>query len=124
MKPVSTGKKQAATLFKPGQTGNPAGRPKGSKNKLGEDFIAALAADFEAHGVAVVQTVRQEKPEQYLKVIASILPKEFEIRRTTLDGLTDDELAAGLETLRALVAGGVGAGDAQAASQGKPDPVH
>jgi hypothetical protein len=26
----------------PGQVLNPAGRPKGSRNKLGEDFIAAM----------------------------------------------------------------------------------
>ena len=124
MKPVSTGKKQAATLFKPGQTGNPSGRPKGSKNKLGEDFIAALAADFEVHGAAVVQTVRTEKPDQYLKVIASILPKEIEIKRTTLDGLSDDELAAGLETLRAIIAGGNGAGSPAPIIKGEPGAVH
>jgi len=29
-------------LYKPGQSGNPNGRPKGSRNKLGEAFIAAL----------------------------------------------------------------------------------
>ena len=30
------------------QPGNP-GRPKGSRNKFGEDFIAALAEDFAKH---------------------------------------------------------------------------
>lgn len=30
--PVNTEKEQANHLFKPGQSGNPAGRPKGSKN--------------------------------------------------------------------------------------------
>ena len=36
------------------QPRNP-GRPKGSRNKLGEDFIAALAADFAEHGKCVIQ---------------------------------------------------------------------
>lgn len=61
------------TRFKPG---NP-GRPKGARNKLGEAFIKAMLDDFNEHGVAAVETVRIEKPDQYLKVIASILPKEI-----------------------------------------------
>src|SRR6185437_4393246 len=60
--------------WKPGQSGNPAGRAKGSRNKLGEAFIEAMHADFMEHGTQVIETVRVEKPDQYLKVIASILP--------------------------------------------------
>jgi hypothetical protein len=37
---------------------------------LGEAFIAALAEDFEKHGVEVIERVRIEKPEAYIKVIA------------------------------------------------------
>jgi hypothetical protein len=62
--------------FKPGQSGNPPGRPKGSRNKLEEDFLSALAADFEQHGEAVIQKVRETKPEVYLRVIADLLPKD------------------------------------------------
>jgi hypothetical protein len=75
--PDDTGKKQKPQLFKPGQSGNPAGRPKGARSKLGEEFLKALLADFEKHGVVAVESVRTDKPDQYLKVIASILPKEI-----------------------------------------------
>lgn len=120
----STAPKQRGRPFKPGQSGNPQGRPLGSRHKLGEDLITALAKDFEKHGESVVRMVREEKPDQYLKVIASLLPKEVEIKRTTLDGLTDDELSTGLATLRALIASGVRAGGASPSSEGEPPPVH
>ena len=71
-----TGAKQS-TKFKPGKSGNPAGRPKGARSKLGEAFIDAMLADFNKHGKMAIETVRDEKPDQYLKVIASILPKEI-----------------------------------------------
>lgn len=74
-----TAPKQRGVPFKPGQSGNPAGRPKGARQKLGEDFLHALRDDFEQNGPAVIQAVRTEKPDQYLKVIASILPKEIEL---------------------------------------------
>ena len=73
--------------------GNP-GRPKGSRNKLGEAFITALHADFQAHGVEVIETVRIERPHEYLKVVASLLPKQVEIKETAFDGLSDADLAA------------------------------
>lgn len=54
------------------------GRPKGARTKLGEAFLEAMYADFTEHGAATIVKVRDEKPDQYLKVVASILPKEIE----------------------------------------------
>lgn len=88
-------------LFKPGQSGNPAGRPKGSRHKLGEAFIAALHDDFEQHGVATIAKVRNEKPDAYMKVVASLLPKEFKIE--TVSELTDEQLNARIAQLADIV---------------------
>jgi hypothetical protein len=78
----------------PGQSGNPAGRPKGSRNKLGEDFIRALQEDFQEHGKQAIVEVRTERPHEYLKVVASILPKQVEIKEGNFDGFSEEQLAA------------------------------
>lgn len=65
--------------FVKGQSGNPNGRPAGSKNKISEKFITAITADFEQHGETVIEKVRTEKPENYLKIVADLVPKDFNI---------------------------------------------
>jgi len=56
-----------------------SGRPRGSRNKLGEVFIAALAQDFEAHGAWAIAKFREKFPGKYLSVVAQILPKEIDL---------------------------------------------
>jgi hypothetical protein len=74
--PDHTGEKQVATRFKPGQSGNPKGRPRGARSKLSEDFVQSLADDFAEHGEAAIKLVRARNPETYLKIIGNVLPRE------------------------------------------------
>jgi hypothetical protein len=69
--------------FKPGQ----GGRKKGARNRLGEDFLLALANDFESHGAEAIERVRIERPDAYLRVIASLLPKDLNLNVTKYDDL-------------------------------------
>lgn len=99
------------------------GRPKGSRNKLGEAFVSDMLADWEVHGAVVIATVREEKPDQYLRVVASVLPRELNVKVSELDELSDEQLqrqlahivaqlaAAGLD----LIAGDESASGAQQA---------
>lgn len=110
--------------FKPGQVANPAGRPKGARNKLGEAFLQDMLADWEEHGKEVIEAVRVDKPDQYLKVVASVLPKELNVKVSELDELTDDQLARQLAHIGAQLAAagfdlGAGTG-AQEAAQPAP----
>ena len=66
----------SSTRFQPGQSGNPAGRPRGARAKLGEAFLTAVLADWEAKGSAALAELREQKPADYVKLVASILPRE------------------------------------------------
>lgn len=88
---------------KPFEKGNP-GRPKGSRHKLGEDFLSALARDFGAHGEEAIAETREKDPAAYVRVVAGLLPKEMLIRKEPETELSDDELIEGIEYLKALVA--------------------
>ena len=86
--------------FLPGNSGF-GGRPKGSRNKLGEDFIKALHDDFDQHGIAAIQAMRIAKPHQYLNVIAGLLPRELKV--TTESDLTNDQLNQRIRQLAAAI---------------------
>jgi hypothetical protein len=80
--------------FVSGQSGNPAGRPRGSRHKLCEAFIIDWCADWLAHGARVIALVRKQRPHVYLKVAAALLPKGFEIKQENpFDDVSDEELS-------------------------------
>ncbi len=62
-----------------------------------------MLADFEEHGVSVIEKVRTDKPDQYLKVVASILPKDLNVNINNLDNLTDEQLTERIRELYAVL---------------------
>ncbi len=72
---------------------------------LRADFLKALADDFAAHGVAAIAAYREEKPADYLKIIASVLPKDAGDAPVpnTPKSMTDDELLARIRLLDAAI---------------------
>jgi hypothetical protein len=78
------------------------GRQHGTRNKLQGSFIDALARSFEKNGEAAIEIVFREKPVEYLKIIASTLPKEFLMSPDSpLSELSDDDLNKVIEFARA-----------------------
>jgi hypothetical protein len=83
--------------FAPGNSGNPLGRPVGSKHKLSENFLQALSDDFDAHGANAIEKCREENPAAYLRTIASLMPKDIAITSNSFDHMTDEEIEAEIE---------------------------
>jgi hypothetical protein len=90
--------------FVPGNDGMGGGRPVGSRNKLQGDFLKALAEDFAQNGIGAIRIARVERPVEYLKVIASVLPKELVLEQSILADLSDEELSSHIALLQRLQA--------------------
>lgn len=71
-------KKRPPQLWKPGQSGNPKGKPKGARHHLGEAFLRDLRADWEEHGKDALRRAREKKPEVYVTMVAKLLPKQIQ----------------------------------------------
>jgi Family of unknown function (DUF5681) len=97
------------TLWQPGQSGNPAGRTRGSRNKLSEAVICALLRDFSRHGEKAIAKVRREQPGVWLKVIAMLVPREHKVQHSNpLKDLTDEQLEAMIEYIETSLAAQAG----------------
>ena len=92
-------------LWQPGQSGNPAGRLRGSRNKLSEELICALLRDFREHGQKAIAKVRRTQPAVYLKVLALLVPREMQIEHTNIiKQMTDEEIEQAIEAIQTLLA--------------------
>lgn len=77
------------------------------KKTLGDDFVEAVRADFRSHGAGVIAAVRADKPDQYLKIVLSVLPKDLpkglHVEINHLDALSDDEIRSRIRGLEAVL---------------------
>src|SRR5437763_12058452 len=79
------------------------GRVKGSRNRISEAFLKDLAAEWEQSGQAALKVMAHEEPGNFVKVVAALLPKEFEITDSRLNELSDEEIDGLISQLRGKI---------------------
>ena len=83
-----------------GQSGNPAGRKVGSRNKLAEDFIDKVYEDWQAHGAKAIIAMREQSPSKYCTLVAALIPQHFKVEHEHSVLLSEEELRAKLVEIR------------------------
>ena len=65
--------------WKPGESGNPAGRPIGSRQKVSEAIIRDISEAWATHGVDVLNKLAISDPAKFAQLAAGLIPKEFQL---------------------------------------------
>ena len=86
-----TVRKQRGRPFVKGQSGNPFGRPIGSRNKVSEKFLENLHDNWVKYGKEALEKAAEESPLGFCKMVAGLVPKEMnsttDIQVSFLDAL-------------------------------------
>jgi hypothetical protein len=69
--------------WQPGQSGNPAGRPKGAKSEFTEAFWRDIRDAWAAGGADAIKRMMRDMPDKFVMVAASKIPQEVETTTTT-----------------------------------------
>ena len=88
---VSPPARGADGRFLSGNSGG--GRPKGSRNRLTEVFMSAIADDFAQHGADAIERIRREDPTAYVRIVGSFVPRELVVQRESEPAFDLDSLS-------------------------------
>src|SRR5215471_899688 len=86
--------------FLMGNIGGP-GRPKGSRNKLAQQFIEDCYASWQVQGAGALDRMATESPAKYCALMANLIPQHFKVEHDHTLTLNEDELRAKLFEIRA-----------------------
>jgi hypothetical protein len=61
------------------------GRPKGSRNRLTEQFISDLCQEWEKSGPAALEEIAKSSPVDFVRVVAALVPHRVDATMALID---------------------------------------
>ena len=65
--------------WKPGESGNPLGRPIGTRNRFSEKFVSDIAAAWDKHGGSVIERMVRNEPARFAELCGRLIPKDVQV---------------------------------------------
>src|SRR5271166_5264169 len=69
------------TRWPPGKSGNPAGKPPGTRSAFSQGFIRDFALVWTEEGLEAVRKVAKKSPEAFVAIAARICPNDVRLTR-------------------------------------------
>jgi len=73
--------------------------PAATPARPGDTFLDAFLADWQAHGPKTIESLRSEKPADYVRIAASLFAKQPDNEADPLRELTDAELVERIDEI-------------------------
>jgi len=68
-----------STQWKPGVSGNPAGKPPGTRHAFSQGFIRDFALVWQEEGLEAVRKVARKSPESFVAIAAKVCPNDVRV---------------------------------------------